>query len=166
MEIEKKFFVKKVPDLGNCQFYSINQGYISFTPEVRIRKKEETYFLTFKGDGTQNRDEEEIPIDKKVYDVLLGAIQGKLIEKNRYDIPLYDGLIAELDIYHGDLEGLIIVETEFKTEEQADSFIVPDWFGEEITENKRYKNKNLARLENVQDLIPQDGSKKLKRGKV
>lgn len=94
------------------------------------------------------------------------AIQGKLIEKNRYDIPLYDGLIAELDIYHGDLEGLIIVETEFKTEEQADSFIVPDWFGEEITENKRYKNKNLARLENVQDLIPQDGSKKLKRGKV
>lgn len=166
MEIEKKFFVKNVPDLNNCQFYNINQGYISFTPEVRIRKKEEDYYLTFKGEGTQKRDEDETPIDKKVYDILLMTVQGKLIEKIRYVIPLYDGLVAELDIYHGDLEGLMTVETEFKTDEQADSFIAPDWFGEEITEDKRYKNKNLARLENVQELIPQDGSKKLKKGKV
>ena len=53
--------------------------------------------------------------------------------------------MAELDIYYGELEGLITVETEFKSEKEANEFIVPNWYGKEITYDKRYKNKNLAR---------------------
>ena len=53
--------------------------------------------------------------------------------------------MAELDVYHGELTGLVTVEVEFSSLEEAESFSPPAWFGEDITEDKRYKNKNLAR---------------------
>ena len=163
MENERKFLVKELPNLDNCEFYRINQGYISFSPEVRIRKKDNRHYLTYKGEGTQIREENETSLDESAYEILLMALQGRLIDKTRYEIKLYDGLIAELDIYHGDLSGLFTVETEFKTEEQADTFKIPDWFGDEITCDKRYKNKNLARMEQVKDLIPLADKKILKK---
>ena len=49
-----------------------------------------------------------------------------------------------MDIYHLGLEGLRTVEVEFTTEEEARAFIRPSWFGEDVTNDKSYKNKMLA----------------------
>ncbi|WP_244654007.1 hypothetical protein [Lentimonas sp. CC4] len=39
---------------------------------------------------------------------------------------------------------LIVAEVEFKSEAASASFSLPDYFGDEVTEDKRYKNKTLA----------------------
>lgn len=155
LEIENKFLVREVPNLSEYSFDEIEQGYLSFVPEIRIRKKGDKYFLTEKGEGTRIRPETETEIDSTTYSILSNLVQGRIIRKTRYKIPLEDGLIAELDIYYDDLEGLSTVETEFCSEKQANEFIKPDWFGEDITENKEYKNKNLARVEEVSLLLNQ-----------
>ena len=69
--------------------------------------------------------------------------KGKRIEKTRYEIN-YMNSIIELDIYIGNLETLITAEVEFTSEEESKKFEPPDWLGEEITLDNRYKNKNLA----------------------
>ena len=77
-------------------------------------------------------------------------LQGNIVEKTRYEIPLAGGIVAELDVYHGKLDGLITVETEFESEKQANAFSPPSWFGKDVTTDKRYKNKNLARCEAIE----------------
>ena len=71
MEIERKFLVKKIPDLTNLQAIYIEQGYLSFSPEVRIRKKDEKFYLTVKSDGDIVREEYEIEISQNTYEELI-----------------------------------------------------------------------------------------------
>jgi adenylate cyclase len=69
MEIERKFLVEKIPDLTNAQAIHIEQGYLSFSPEVRIRKRDEIFYLTVKSDGDIAREEYEIEISLNKTDV-------------------------------------------------------------------------------------------------
>jgi CYTH domain-containing protein len=68
------------------------------------------------------------------------------VEKIRHRAELDDG-VAELDVYGGKLEGLLVVEVEFDSKEQAGRFTPPDWFGDEITEDSRFRNAALAKAE-------------------
>ena len=54
-------------------------------------------------------------------------------------------MTAELDLYHNELDGLSTVEVEFTDVEEATEFKEPDWFDIDITSDKSYKNKNLAK---------------------
>lgn len=114
--------------------------------EVRIRKKGEKHTLTIKGDGTLERDEWETEISSEIYQLLVPASEGRRIVKDRYEITLPNGEKAELDIYRKNLEGSdhMTVEVEFQSKEELSAFVEPGWFGEDITEDKRFKNKNLA----------------------
>ena len=145
MEIERKFLIKKVPDnISNCKQSRILQGYLSFEPEVRIRKKVcnyEKYFLTVKSSGGISREEYEIEISKETFEDLKKAIKGKFLSKRRYEIPIENNKIAEFDVYDDFSEKT--VEVEFDSIEEAKSFIVPDWFGREISGDEKYKNKSL-----------------------
>ena len=69
-----------------------------------------------------------------------------MIAKTRYKIPLNQGLTLELDIFEGDLAPLMLVEVEFQTEDDADSFTAPGWFGEDVTFSGKYHNSYLSRL--------------------
>jgi CYTH domain-containing protein len=149
VEIEKKYLIAHMPDLTGCKFSDIIQGYISYSPEIRVRKKGELFFLTKKSDGTITRVETETEINNVTFEILQAMLHGNLIEKTRYEIPLEDGNIAELDIYHSPLDGLTTVEVEFISEEQANTFLPPDWFGNDVTDDIRYKNKNLAQCNNA-----------------
>jgi CYTH domain-containing protein len=64
--------------------------------------------------------------------------------KNRYTIPLRNWYIVELDEYLWNSKWNYIIEVEFKSEKEANDFIPPEWFWEEVTENKFYKNKYIA----------------------
>lgn len=149
MEIERKFKVNYLPDLSNYPFHEITQMYLSYDLDIRIRKKGNKYFITKKSNDTIKRYEEEVEIDYQTFDILSTLSVGNIISKTRYLIPIDNSLTAEVDIYHDNLEGLVTVEVEFSSLEEANSFIAPSWFGEEITENMQYKNKELAKLNNL-----------------
>lgn len=145
MEIERKYLIRRLPEnLSQYQCKKIAQGYICTNPVVRIRKSDDEYYLTYKGKGLMAREEYNLPLTQEGYEHMLPKIDGRLIEKSRYLIPLEGKLIAELDIFEGDLAPLIIVEVEFDSLDEANSFIPPEWFGEDVTESRKYHNSNLA----------------------
>jgi CYTH domain-containing protein len=49
-----------------------------------------------------------------------------------------------LDVYGGELEGLIVAEVEFPHVAAAFDYDQPAWFGTEVTTDDRYKNRRLA----------------------
>lgn len=152
-ENERKFLVREMPgNLDDFDRMSLVQGYIHTSKtgsELRIRQRIwnglETTFIAIKSEGDLTRDEAEIEIPPQVYASLFPFTKDRRILKTRYLIPYknYKRSI-ELDIYAGNLEGLATAEMEFTSVEEAKSFIPPEWFGKEVTEDKRYKNKNLA----------------------
>jgi len=70
-------------------------------------------------------------------------VKTRIVKKTRYYIP-YNNVQIELDIFEGKLEGLVVAEVEFKSFDDIKNFITPSWFGLDVTDDKRYKNKNLA----------------------
>ena len=145
MEIERKYLIRRLPEnLSQYQCKKIAQGYICTSPVVRIRKSDDEYYLTYKGKGLMAREEYNLPLTQEGYEHMLPKIDGRLIEKSRYLIPLDGKLTAELDIFEGDLAPLIIVEVEFDSLDAANSFIPPEWFGEDVTESRKYHNSKLA----------------------
>ena len=146
-EIERKFLVATCPVLDAARAEAVRQGYVTGpedSVELRLRQKGRTCFLTVKSAGTLERAEHETAITADQFDTLWPATRGRRIEKTRYTGPLPGGLIFELDIFHGTLAPLMLVEVEFPTRDAAGAFIPPDWFGADVTAEKRFKNKALA----------------------
>lgn len=143
-EIERKFLLGEQIDLKNIDWVEINQSYIGVNPVSRVRKMGNKYFYNQKGTGTLVREENEKEISEDTYNKIIKYRIGRTINKLRYRIPLDNELVAELDYYLDDLSPLVTVEVEFKSLEDANAFVVPNWFGKEITEDVRYKNDNLA----------------------
>ena len=145
MEIERKYLVNYLPpNLDNYPYKHIAQGYLNTNPVLRIRKSNHNYFFTYKGLGLLAREEHEFPLSQEAFEHLIPKIDGILIEKKRYLIPLDKNLTAELDIFQGKLAPLCLVEVEFSSEEQANAFLPPDWFGEDVTYSGKYHNSNLS----------------------
>ena len=153
MEIERKFLISSLPEgISECRCARIEQGYLDFgeedEPERRIRKLTEgdktLYFYTEKGKGDLCREEEEYEIPEYSYENLKELVISSILEKTRYYLSV-GGFTAEIDVYGGSLEGLTVAEVEFSSLEEAEGFTPPEFFGEEITYDKKYRNKNLAR---------------------
>ncbi len=91
------------------------------------------------------REEYNLPLTKEAYEHLRPKADGKLISKRCYLIPLEcTKLTIELDVFHGDLEPLIMAEVEFESIEEADAFDMPDWFSQDVTNDRRYHNVNMV----------------------
>jgi adenylate cyclase len=147
VEIERKFLVSTLPNLQKLEAFQVRQGYLTSVAdsvEVRLRQKGAAYFMTLKSGAGLQRLEYEILIDKSQFDALWPATDGRRIEKTRYLGNLEDHLIFELDVFSGRLASLILVEVEFETVNAATNFTPPAWFGLDVTDDKRFKNKTLA----------------------
>jgi len=146
LEIERKFLVKNNDWKKNTQSSDdIKQGYLSTDAErtVRIRTKNNQAFVTIKGKSiglTRSEFEYEIPINDAIE--MLKLCKPGIIEKTRHYIK-YQNHIWELDVFKGDNQGLIVVEIELESENE--SFISPDWLGEEVTSDSRYFNSYLSK---------------------
>ena len=147
LEIERKFLVKEIPEaLQPDKVEDIQQGYLLVAAdhsEIRVRKKGKGHYLTLKKPADEYRTEVEIEIDPGQFNKLWPHTRGKRVEKNRATYP-HDGHLLEVDTYKGKNEGLITVDVEFDTKTKSSEFSPPDWFGEEITDNEKYRNQNLA----------------------
>lgn len=146
VEIEKKYKIETLPDhLEQYRCRQIEQGYLCTEPVIRIRKDDEKYELTYKSRGKMMREEHTLPLTKESYEHLKEKVDGRVICKKRYLIPLTDILTIELDVFEGDLAPLVIAEVEFPDLETANSFTPPDWFGEDVTFSGKYHNSNLSK---------------------
>lgn len=145
MEIERKYLIKNLPeDYLDYPCRHIEQAYLNTDPVIRIRKDNETYELTYKSKGLMTREEYTLPLDKISYQHLLSKIDGRLIKKTRYMIPLSNSLTIELDVFEGDLAPLLLAEVEFPDEASALSFTPPEWFGTDVTFSSEYHNSTLS----------------------
>ena len=124
----------------------MEQGYLNTDPVVRIRRDNDDYILTYKSKGLMVREEYNLPLNEKAYEHLKTKVDGRLISKTRHVIPLTDTLNIELDIFHGDLEPLMLAEVEFPDEETALAFVPPEWFGEDVTFSTEYHNSTLSKM--------------------
>ncbi len=146
MEIERKYLVKELPKhLEQYPVKVISQGYLNTDPVVRVRRSNDKYTLTYKGKGLMVREEYNLPLNKEAFDHLVTKIDGILIQKRRYLIPLDEKYTIELDIFEGELAPLQLAEVEFETEEEANSFVPPEWFGEDVTFSTAYHNSTLSK---------------------
>ena len=145
MEIERKYLLRQLPEHPETYpSHRIEQGYLCTAPVVRIRRQDEEYWLTYKSKGLMVREEYNLPLTREAYLHLRPKTDGILICKTRYLIPLGGGLTAELDVFHDDYEGLFLVEVEFPSEEAAEAFLPPEWFGEDVTFSSAYHNSTLS----------------------
>ncbi|MCR5527350.1 MAG: CYTH domain-containing protein [Lachnospiraceae bacterium] len=152
-EIERKWLVKQIPEnLEKYKCLLIEQAYLASSPTVRVRKENDDYYLTYKGarqwEGNSDisHTEYNLPLDKKSYEHLREKRDGNLISKKRYVIPIENGLNIELDVFDPPIAPLVVAEVEFESEEEARAFIAPDWFGEDVSADYKYKNSYLATM--------------------
>jgi len=151
-EIEKKWLIdkNKIPyDLTKAVIMKIEQTYICFSPEIRVRRINDgkQYSFALKMNMTSDgmiRDEMENYITQQEYENLIKKQEGNTVYKTRYQFLDGENLLA-IDIFSGDLDGLAYLEIEFENEEEANTFETPDWVIKDVTGDVNYKNGYLAR---------------------
>jgi len=146
LEIERKFLIKDdtwKSDVSKA--FNIKQGYLSSVVErvVRIRVRGDKGFLTIKSEVknmTRLEYEYEVPLEDA--EAMLKLCEKPIIEKVRHLVNI-DKHTWEIDVFGGKNEGLMVAEIELEAEQET--FILPKWAGEEVTNDKRYYNSNLIR---------------------
>ena len=159
-EIERKYLLRNdsFRQLATA-VVPIAQGYLSTDPDrtIRVRRKGDKAYLTIKGkneNGGISHFEWEKEITVNDAESLLslcsnstprlgrGAGGEVLITKDRYLVP-WQGLMIEVDVFHGANEGLVMAEIELPSEDYPMPEL-PDFIGEEVTADPRYYNSYLS----------------------
>lgn len=147
VEIERKFLVAAETWRANAgPGVPIAQAYLTVSGpfSVRVRRMGAEAFLTIKSnDPGLTRVEFEYPIPVPHADNMLSQLGagGLRIEKTRY-LVTHDGLEWSIDVFAGPLTGLVLAELELSDPNQT--FSKPDWAGDEVTHDPRYRNAALA----------------------
>lgn len=143
LEIERKFLV--ISDgyrRGTSSIY--RQAYLSLGSEliVRVRIVGKAAVLTVKGRTCGAvRVEFEYPIPVSDAKEILALCEQPPIEKRRWTVSAA-GNTWEVDEFLGKNSGLTIAEIELADAHQE--FALPDWIGQEVTDDPRYFNSYLV----------------------
>lgn len=153
IERERAFLIKKLPsNIKNCKpklmrmgdFYNPNVSEANRIDNLNIRSRGDKYEIRKKeGDNEYEKIEHSINITKEEFDLLM-TITTQKHEKYYFEYPLFNNLIAEIDIYIGKLKGYARVEVEFNNAKEQEGFTPPDWFGPEITPWNHEIHKRLG----------------------
>ena len=147
IEIERKFLVKS--DAWRKSVVSstlMRQGYLGGgASTVRVRQTDTAAFLTIKGKANgiaRTEFEYEIPV-ADAQTMLSDMTVGSIVEKIRYIVPAENGLVWEIDEYLNANAPLFTAEIELP--DAGTAFEIPDWLGEDVSENKNYTNRSLSK---------------------
>lgn len=148
-EIERKYLLDAgAADLGAAtRVQAIEQGYLPSGDRLTVRLRRidgSRAVLTLKAGSGLVRAEEELDLEPDAFKRLWPLTEGARVVKTRHDLRLADGLTAEVDVYHGHLDGLLTVEVEFADAAAAEAFTAPAWFGRDVTGESGYSNRALA----------------------
>jgi adenylate cyclase len=143
-EIERKFLVDAKAWVPQSAGTLYQQGYLSSVKErvVRVRLEGDAGKLTIKGASQGiTRVELEYAIPTQDAELMLRTLcERPLIEKTRHK-ENHGGKLWEIDVFHGDNEGLVVAELELASEDET--FEWPSWVTEEVSSDPRYYNSNL-----------------------
>lgn len=142
-EIERKFLVD-APPAELPAGTRVRQGYVALEGDVEVRVREAgDHTITVKGGSGLERVEVIRTIDRDQFEALWELSEGRRVAKRRSVIP-HEGLRIEVDVFEGDLAGLVVAEVEFDTPEAAAAFVPPSWLGAEVTGRPEWTNASLA----------------------
>lgn len=147
IEIERKFLVRDTRVLAGLPGVHMRQGYLarsgpSASVTVRVRIAGTRAWLTLKGNSHGiSRSEFEYAIPLADAEALLATSPWPALEKTRHRVPVGNH-VFEVDVFHGALAPLVLAEVELAHEHEA--FTRPDWLGEEVSDDPRYRNSELA----------------------
>lgn len=144
-EIERKFLVADASWLESSSGTRMSQGYLSLDPErtVRVRLAGARAWLTIKGMTrgiSRSEFEYEIPAEEAAG--LLELCLPGVIDKTRHKVD-HTGYLWEVDVFHGENEGLVLAEVELCGEDEKPE--LPPWIGGEVSHDPRYFNASLSR---------------------
>lgn len=75
---------------------------------------------------------------------LLANLSGRTLRKTRHHFETAEGVVMAIDVFEGPLQGLIMAEAEFDTEEVMAAFTPPAFVGREVTEDAAYTGGALV----------------------
>lgn len=143
-EIERKFLARaegwSPGDDGVLQ----RQGYIAILDRgnVRVRVAGGQAWLTVKGRSSNlTQAEFEYPVPVGDAEEMLATLCGFVVEKTRYRRE-FAGRTWEIDVFHGENEGLVTAEVELESED--DEVELPPWVGAEVSHDMRYRVAYLS----------------------
>jgi CYTH domain-containing protein len=145
-ESERKFLVAgDAWRAGGGEAATITQFYVFAEPDrsARVRMRGDgTATITIKfGDQGRHREEFEYAVPLADAAEMRAFAAGRVIEKTRHHVP-WRGYVYEVDVFEGELSGLVVVELE-TADEVADADL-PPWLGREVTGDSAYYNSSLA----------------------
>ena len=82
-------------------------------------------------------------VAKSIINEVIAAVKDWRVLANRLGIAK-----REISLFEGMFDGLVFVEVEFDSLDAATAFVPPDWFGDDVTNDRRYHNSYLSKLEN------------------
>ncbi len=169
IELELTYLAKEIPkDLNKFECKRIVDIYFpksDLDRKIRLRQNGDKYELTkkfpLKGKDSSVQVEETIHLTKEEFCEFL-VIDGLKLEKRRYNYN-FDGRIAEVDVFEGDLKGLVVVDFEFKTEDEMKKFQMPKFCLVEVTQDKFMAGGTLAgkKYSDIEKDLNRFGYKKL-----
>lgn len=154
IEIERKFTIKYLPkEVESIKKITQKHIFKDMICSIRVRKSIDmftgnkifTHTIKARTEKQQKYSicELERNISEEDYNKLQPFEGSRIIEKYRCIVPLKNGLKAEVDIFEGWMEGLIIAEVEFQNVEQAENFVIPEWF-DNCVPNREFSNRRLS----------------------
>lgn len=149
-EIERKFLIKRMPDLSNLKSVIYERYYIyrDAVVEMRVQKKGERYEIERKQKINELKSEKsKMEISESEFEALK-KFGGEIITREGFFISSNPNV--SIKIYHGKYEGLKKVEVEFDSELEANNFQIPDWYGQEITNSIVSRDSKLLDLNSEQ----------------
>lgn len=141
-KLTRTFLVKELPAIEGCTIETWITGYISFLPLVYIEKQGEDYLFLAEVSGNKNR----VRLTEQIFYQNISQLASNAIVKKRVFMPSHSTEAIYLNIYQEQLLGLVTVEVEFVCKEKLETFVAPDWFGEEITDDMHYRAQSLVAM--------------------
>ena len=145
-EIERKFLVKRIPNLSGKTKQSFERYYLyrGVGVDARIQKVKDRFEFERKSLNTRlGSGIQKFEITRKEFDTLKKHSGGAII---RDSYLISENPEVTIKIYHERFEGLIRAEVEFASEEDAQRFTPPDWMGKEITDTPLGRDSRLLDL--------------------
>ncbi|MGI8838267.1 MAG: hypothetical protein ACR2H4_16760 [Pyrinomonadaceae bacterium] len=155
VERERRYLLQNLPEgLTRADPHlQITDNYITGT-RLRIRKvrdpRTNKWTLKFTKKFAPNPADFSRTIITNIY---LNALEAETlavfdaneIRKNRYSFA-FEGRKFSVDMFLGDLFGLVLAETSFETDEELDSFVKPAFVLAEVTNNQIFTGGELCQL--------------------
>lgn len=147
IERERRFLLDQFPDNANAvRVRRITDRYIDGTT-LRLRKQSDdggpaifklTQKVPVQSSGAQQGFITTMYLTEKEFSVL-AQLSAKTLSKTRYSVPPFG-----VDVFEGELQGLVLAEAEFDSAADANALAIPSFIRHEVSADIRFTGGQLV----------------------